>query len=109
MLAGDRQRMSAAPDNELDLEKLFLPAWAQEPASAAKYAKYEGGDREERPGRRDDRRGRRPPSRGTGPEGRGGDDRQRREHRPPFRREGPGDRPAGENRPLPARGGPRGP
>ena len=45
MLAVDRQRMSAAPDNELDLEKLFLPAWAQEPSSATKYAKYEGGER----------------------------------------------------------------
>src|SRR5260370_1278812 len=102
--------MRAAPDNDLDLEKLFLPAWAQEPSSAAKYAKYEGGEREERTGRRDDRRGRRPPGRGPGPEGRAGDDRGRREQRPPARREGrPGDRPAGDNRPRPGQGGPRRP
>src|SRR6266853_1821858 len=51
--------MNTAPDNEFDLEKLFLPAWAQEPSSAKQYAKYEG--REERPDRRDDRRGPPPP------------------------------------------------
>jgi len=38
------------PENELDLDKLFLPAWAQEPASAKQYAQFEG--REERPERR---------------------------------------------------------
>src|SRR5260370_3663452 len=103
MLAGNSQRMSDAPDNELDLEKLFLPAWAQEPASATKYAKYEGGEREDRPGRRDDRRGRRPSRRGPGPEGRGGEDRQLREHRPTFRMASPGARPAGETRPHRAR------
>jgi hypothetical protein len=53
--------MSALPENELDLEKLFLPAWAQEPASAKQFANYEareerrdrhGGDRPRRPGQR---------------------------------------------------------
>src|SRR5581483_1276332 len=57
--------MSTLPDNEFDLEKLFLPAWAQEDPSAAKYAKYEG--REERPEGRGDRRGPRPPGRGGRP------------------------------------------
>src|SRR5437868_2051706 len=70
------------PD-ELDLEKLFLPAWAQEPASANLYAKYEG---EEMPDRRGDRR-----------------DRPRRREGAPFardnrpRREGGQDRPRGRN------------
>jgi hypothetical protein len=64
--------MSTPPENELDLEKLFLPAWAQEPASANLYAKYEGG--EERPERgRDDRRGPRRDRRGPPGERRGGD------------------------------------
>jgi hypothetical protein len=53
--------MSTAPDNEFDLEKLFLPAWAQEAPSSAKYAKYEG---ETEPAeRRGERRGQRPPRR----------------------------------------------
>ena len=47
--------MSTLPDNEFDLEKLFLPAWAQEEPSSSKYAKYEG--REERPDSRRERRG----------------------------------------------------
>jgi hypothetical protein len=51
--------MSTLPDNEFDLEKLFLPAWAQEAPSAAKYAKFEG--EVERPDRRGDHRGPRPP------------------------------------------------
>ncbi len=45
--------MSTLPDNEFDLEKLFLPAWAQEDSSA-KYAKYEGEI--ERPERRGETR-----------------------------------------------------
>src|SRR5580765_3802797 len=63
--------MSTPPENELDLDKLFLPAWAQEPASANLYAKYEGG--EDR-GRRDERRGPRPPGRGPRPQREGGRD-----------------------------------
>ncbi|HLH53236.1 MAG TPA: hypothetical protein VKY92_06425 [Verrucomicrobiae bacterium] len=74
--------MSTLPDNEFDLEKLFLPAWAQEEPSATKYAKYEG--REARPEGRGDRRGPRPPRR-DGPGGPG------REGRPPRRdQRGPG-------------------
>lgn len=49
--------MSTLPDNVLDLEKLFLPSWAQEPASVNRYAKFAGEER--RDDRRDDRRGRR--------------------------------------------------
>ena len=70
--------MSTLPDNEFDLEKLFLPAWAQEQPSAAKYAKYEG--QEERPEGRGDRRGPRPPRRSgpPGPRREGGHQRQQR-------------------------------
>src|SRR5215471_6350174 len=52
--------MSTLPDNEFDLEKLFLPAWAQQEPSSAKYAKYEG---ETEPSDRRERRGPRPPRR----------------------------------------------
>jgi len=55
--------MSNLPENDLDLEKLFLPAWAQEGSSTAKYAKYDmpddrqdrrwGSDRPNRPPRRE--------------------------------------------------------
>ncbi len=100
--------MSTAPENEFDLEKLFLPAWAQEPSSA-KYAKYEGEDRSDR---RDDR-GPRPPRRdrpreggrgGGGPmQGRGGQGRPGgpgRGPRPDSAR-GPG---GGGDRPFARRG-----
>jgi hypothetical protein len=91
------------PDNELDLDKLFLPAWAQEPASANLYAKYEG---EERPRDRDRRgpRGPRPggPRRDRPPEGRG--DRGPRRDGGPG---GPARRP--DQRPGEFSGGNRGP
>src|SRR5262245_19097264 len=57
--------MSTGPENEFDLDKLFLPAWAQEPA-AAKYAKYEL-EPEDRLERRTDRRGPRGPRPGRRP------------------------------------------
>lgn len=44
--------MSTLPENELDLDKLFLPAWAQGAASTKQYANFEV--REERPDRRGD-------------------------------------------------------
>lgn len=51
--------MSTPSDTELDLDSLFLPAWAQQPANKNLYAKYEG--REEHEPRRGDRdRGDRP-------------------------------------------------
>src|SRR5664279_3268245 len=85
--------MSTLPDNELDLDKLFLPAWAQEP-SASKYAKYEGET--ERYDRRGDRDRRGPPRPGGGaprPGGEGG--RPAGGPRPEFRRgEGRDRRPA---------------
>jgi hypothetical protein len=65
--------MSTSPEADFDLEKLFLPSWAQETPAANRYAKYtgnEGAGRElgERSG------GRRPPRRdGPRPEGRGRD------------------------------------
>jgi len=89
--------MSTLPDNELDLEKLFLPAWAQEPASAKQYANYQGGG-EDRGDRRGDRRGPRPPRR-DGPGGPGGP----RGNRPPGgERRGP--RPEGGRGPRPEGG-----
>src|SRR6185312_1350570 len=96
--------MSTLPDNELDLEKLFLPAWAQEP-STAKYANYQGGGEDR--GDRRDRRGPRPPRRDGGFGGPGGP----RGNRPPGgERRGP--RPEGGRGPRPdgGRGGrPSGP
>ena len=72
--------MNTNPETDLDLEKLFLPAWAQEPSSVNRYAKYQGG--EAPPGGNRRREGNRPPPRRdfAAPAG---------EKRPPFgRREG---------------------
>jgi hypothetical protein len=78
------KKMSTAPENEFDLEKLFLPAWAQEPSSS-KYAKYEGevGDR------RDEGRGPRGPGRGRPREARRDDGRRPESRRPRGDRRGP--------------------
>src|ERR1039458_2924561 len=70
--------MSEPPETEFDLEKLFLPAWAQESPAANKYAGYAGEDRRE--SRFDDRPGHRPPrgtSRPGGARARGGGPPQR--------------------------------
>lgn len=77
--------MSTLPENEFDLEKLFLPAWAQQPSSVNRYAKFTGEEgRADRPA---DPRGRRGPGR-EGP-------RPRRDRPPrPDRPDRP-DRPAG--------------
>ncbi|MFM7103253.1 MAG: hypothetical protein ACKO3N_19050, partial [Verrucomicrobiota bacterium] len=77
--------MSDPLDLNLDLEKAFLPSWAQSPAEN-RYANYEV--REDRGDRRDGRRSG-PPRFGGGP-GAGG---------------GGGPRPFGDRRPGP--GGPR--
>lgn len=74
-------------DNELDLEKLFLPAWAQEAPAAQRYAKFTGNEGE--PRRREGRY-------------EGGDR--------PRRREGGGEsqfRGRGDDRPRGQRPGPR--
>ena len=55
--------MSEPPETEFDLEKLFLPAWAQESPAANKYAGFAGDDRRE--SRSDDRPGRRGPRAAT--------------------------------------------
>src|ERR1043165_2949649 len=73
-------------DNEFDLEKLFLPAWAQGTAPAKNYSNFAG---DTRPARDDDRRGgggRRPG--GPRREGQGGPSRGERSGGP--RREGGG-------------------
>ena len=98
--------MSILSDNEFDLNKLFLPAWAQEP-SASKYANYEG-ETERFDRRRDrDRRGPRPPRR-EGPAGpRREGDRPRGERRGPRRPEGGRDQAPGGPKADFRRGEPR--
>ena len=107
--------MSDTPsESEFDLEKLFLPAWAQSSPSVNKYAGFAGDDRPprehgDRPG------GRRPPRRDFGqpggrPQGGGGrsPDRQARPGGPRpggTRQAGPRDRRDGPDRreaPAPA-------
>src|ERR1019366_6130899 len=97
--------MSTLPDSELDLDKLFLPAWAQE-SSASKYAKYEGEtERFDRRGDRD-RRGPRPTRRDGPPGPRRDDNRPRGDRRGPPRPGGGAPRPEGDRgRPV---GGERG-
>src|SRR6476646_4166420 len=84
--------MSTSPEQDLDLEKLFLPAWAQEPASAKLYAKYEV--EEDRFERRDTRRGQRGPRRDGPPKGDRHPGRPRHDKRPGPRPEG------GQGKPL---------
>src|ERR1039458_9193257 len=103
--------MSTLPDSELDLDKLFLPAWAQEP-SASKYAKYEGET--ERFDRRGDRDRPRPPRRDGPPGPRRDDNRPRGDRRGPPRPgggapwpEGDRGRPVGGERQDFRRGDPR--
>jgi len=87
--------MSTLPENELDLEKLFLPSWAQEPASAKHYAQYEGGA--ERPERRGQKGERRPFRRPEGSNDRPRGDRPRGDRRGPPGSEG-GRKPFGQDR-----------
>ncbi|MGA2863327.1 MAG: hypothetical protein ABSF95_02455 [Verrucomicrobiota bacterium] len=97
--------MSTLPDNEFDLEKLFLPAWAQQPASA-KYAHYEG--EEEKSERRGERRGPRPPRREGPPAQRQEEFRPRGQPRSGWPRpEGGGGRPAAGGRAPVRRAEPR--
>ncbi|MGA2279846.1 MAG: hypothetical protein ABSG80_06040 [Verrucomicrobiota bacterium] len=49
--------MSNISDVEIDLEKLFLPAWAQEAPSANRYAKFAGEPAERDDRKREGRRG----------------------------------------------------
>src|SRR3954453_5221673 len=73
--------MSTSPETDLDLDLLFLPAWAQKPADQNQYAQYAGRTEREEPGRG---RGDRPPRRRDQPGGRGP-----RQDRPPSRGRGP--------------------
>ena len=87
--------MSTLPENELDLDKLFLPAWAQGTVATKQYANYEA--REERSDRRDDRHG----------QGGGRPQPRRDQNRPAGGRPGG---PGGAGRPGfggPSAGGPR--
>jgi hypothetical protein len=90
--------MSNQNENDLfNLDNLFAPAWAKEPTTANRYAKYEG--RDETSYDRGDRRGGRPGGFGGGPRREGGPRPQR----------GPGGpRPEGGRGPgAPRFGGPR--
>jgi len=58
--------MSINPETDLDLEKLFLPAWAQESAEKTNRFANFTGDEEISRDRRGDRRGPRPPRREGG-------------------------------------------
>src|SRR5256712_4833206 len=96
----------SAPENELDLEKLFLPAWAQAPSSAKQYSQYEGRE-EQRSDRRPDRPGR-PQLRRQGPPGArrdGGPPREERRQHP--RGKDSRDRAVVGERRAPDRGEPR--
>lgn len=111
--------MNINPETDLDLEKLFLPSWAQESANNTnRYAKFTGNEGERRGDRdRGESRGPRPPRRdGGGGERRSGPPGQgarRPEGQGGFRgprRDGPGQggqRGGGfgrdERRPLPER------
>ena len=87
---------STPPDSEFDLEKLFLPAWAQGSPSVNKYAGFAG---EDRPPREHGERqgGRRPPRRdfdrqGARPKGGRAQDRPERRGGPRERSEAPAQR-----------------
>src|SRR5271154_5721806 len=80
---------STPPESEFDLEKLFLPAWAQGSPTVNKYASFAGDDRP--PREHGDRQGgRRPPRRDFGQPGGRPHDRQSRPGGP--RRGGPRER-----------------
>lgn len=84
--------MSGFSEADLDLEKLFLPAWAQEKPDKGRYDKF-SGEEGERP-RHEKRRGRFPENRndrGPRPPRRGGErkDFRRGERRAPERHEPP--------------------
>jgi len=79
--------MNINPETDLDLEKLFLPAWAQDTSTANRYAKFTGNEGAPRE-RRDDRSGPRPPRRDGG--GGGGFGGPRREGQGQGQSRGPG-------------------
>ncbi len=87
----------STPESEFDLDKLFLPKWAQESPAVNKYAKHSGDDRgpHRDEGRRD---GPRPPRRDFGAQG---------AQRPGQSRGGPGG--SGGGRPGQSRDGQRSP
>ncbi len=105
--------MSTSPEADFDLEKLFLPAWAQESPTVNRYAKYAGDDRpHDRDRKFDDRSGGRRAPRRDGPRP-GGGGFGRDQNRPPGQgapRPGGPPRRDGDRGPRPAGpGGPSGP
>jgi hypothetical protein len=92
--------MSTPPEPDFDLEKLFLPAWAQEAPPANRYANFDGEERADR--KFDDRHGRRPPRRdqpgGARPRGPRPESAERKGRRPETR---PPGKPAPKPEPPP--------
>lgn len=91
--------MNFNPETDLDLDKLFLPAWAQQPPTAHPYRSHEGEPEEPR---RAGRRARREGRRGEGP--RAGEPARARPERRPDRERPPRPRPtpaARQPEPLP--------
>lgn len=91
------------PESDLDLEKLFLPAWAQGSPDVNKYANFAGEDRPQR--EHGDRQGRRPPRRDfdqKGGQGRPGPGGPRKDFRGGPRKGGPRER----REPMPPREAP---
>ena len=92
--------MNINPETDLDLEKLFLPSWAQESANNTnRYAKFTGEEGPRRDDRGERRGGPRPPRRDF--PGGGGDRRpapggRRPEGQGGPRRDGPGSRSPGQ-------------
>lgn len=96
--------MNINPETDLDLEKLFLPAWAQGTSDTNRYAKFTGEESPRRDGHnRGESRGSRPARREGGERrGFGGGSRGERPRGP--RRDGPA---AGGRAGREERGGPR--
>jgi len=93
--------MSTPSETDLDLDSLFLPAWAQQPANKNLYAKYEGreesrdshrGDRGDRPRRAQGNRDRAGSPRGPRSQERRSEGRAR-----PYNPRGGDQRPPAEN------------
>ena len=96
--------MNNNPETDLDLEKLFLPSWAQESANSNRFEKYTGNEGAPRERGGDDRRGPRPPRReGERRDGTGGRPRSAGGSGPQQRRDDRG--PRGPGGPRPDRGG----
>ncbi|MCX8091120.1 MAG: hypothetical protein N3I86_09360 [Verrucomicrobiae bacterium] len=81
--------MNFNPETDLDLEKLFLPAWAQQPPAAHPYRAHEGEAEEKRAPRKDRSGARRAERPRVAPPGRTAEERRPTRERRPKAREAP--------------------